>query len=48
LGHDIARFLGGIQLPRGVALLQGAPPRTDTERDLVRRMHEAKQTIGVA
>jgi hypothetical protein len=43
LGHDIARFLGGIQLPRGVALLQGAALRTDTERDLVRRMHEAKR-----
>lgn len=48
LGHDIARFLGGIQLPRGVALLLGAAPTTDTERDLVRRMHEAKQSIGVA
>jgi hypothetical protein len=46
LGHDIARFLGGILLPRGVALLEGASPTTDAEKDLVRRMREAKQRLG--
>jgi hypothetical protein len=42
LGDDIRRFVGGIDLPRVAELLDGAVPADDTERDFVRRIHEAE------
>jgi hypothetical protein len=44
LGEDVRRFLGTIKLARAVELLDGASPRDDAERDLVRRI---KATRGM-
>ena len=38
LGDDMARFVGAVNLHRAYALLQGAEPATDEERDLARRI----------
>jgi hypothetical protein len=37
----VQRFLGDILLPRGLELLNGAPPMDGAEEDLVRRIREA-------
>jgi hypothetical protein len=41
LGDDVKRFLGVTKLPRAVALLRGAEPANDTERDLAERLRGA-------
>jgi hypothetical protein len=40
LGDDMRRFVAGVTLDRVAELLGGAAPTDDTERDLVRRLHE--------
>lgn len=42
LGNDMSRFLGGIDLIRAIAILGGAKPRDEGERDLTRRMKESE------
>lgn len=42
LGTDVARFLAGVDLNRAIALIDGAEPENDVERDLLSRIHEAK------
>ncbi len=48
LGADVARFLNGIELPRAVALLAGAPAASAAEADLVRRVQETRELGGLA
>ena len=48
LGRDVARFLGLTSLPRAVDLLNGARPVSAAERDLVRRIHDARKRGGAA
>lgn len=48
LGRDVARFLGLIPLPRAVELIDGAKPRNDAERDLTRRIQDAKARGGLS
>jgi hypothetical protein len=38
LGEDMAKFVGGVGLKRAYAILDGAKPMTDEEKDLKRRM----------
>ena len=42
LGRDMGRFLGTTSLPRAVELLKGDKPGSEAERDLVRRIDDAK------
>ncbi len=46
LGRDVARFLGATSLTRSVELLGGAVPADDAERDLVRRINDARARGG--
>jgi hypothetical protein len=41
LGDDVKRFLGATPLDRAVQLLEGAPARNETERDLAERLRGA-------
>jgi hypothetical protein len=41
LGESVRRFLGSINLPRAIALLDGEKPRNDAERDFCRRLEES-------
>ena len=41
LGDDVQRFLGEVNLYRAMDLLDGEPPATEAEEDLVRRIAEA-------
>jgi hypothetical protein len=41
LGEDVARFLGTIDLPRALKLMDGAKPANPAEADLVRRLGRA-------
>ena len=47
LGRDMGRFLGTTSLPRAVDLLKGDRPVSDAERDLVRRIEDAKARGGM-
>jgi hypothetical protein len=40
LGDDVARFLGGVDLHRTMALLDGNPAQSEAESDLLRRIAE--------
>ncbi|MBX7168118.1 MAG: hypothetical protein K1X74_17415 [Pirellulales bacterium] len=40
LGQEMQRFLGGLALERAIALLDGAEPSNDVERDVVRRIRD--------
>jgi hypothetical protein len=40
LGDDVARFLGSVPLHRALALMAGASPVTEAERDLQRRIKQ--------
>ena len=46
LGDDMSRFLGAINLHRGIELLTGKAPVSDVERDLVRRLNDAERRAG--
>lgn len=46
LGDDVSRFLGAIDLNRAIALLDGAKPRNEIERDLCRRIEENDRVRG--
>jgi hypothetical protein len=46
LGDDIRRFVGGIELRRALALLDGAVPSDATEEDFVRRVRETEQVMA--
>jgi len=48
LGNDMVRFLGATSLHRAVQLLDGATPTSETERDLLRRITDARQRIGLS
>lgn len=40
LGNDVHRFLNGISLHRADELMDGARPKNDAEKDLMRRLNE--------
>ncbi len=40
LGSDVERFLGTVKLGRALELMAGAPPTSDSERDVLRRFDE--------
>lgn len=42
LGEDVARLLGSISIPRSAALLTGANPNNDLERDFVARTNRLR------
>ncbi len=46
LGEDVRRFLGNLNLARAVALLGGAAPLDEAERDLVKRIESARGMIA--
>jgi hypothetical protein len=41
LGEDVARFLGAVNLPRALNLIDGAKPANEAEADLARRLTQA-------
>ncbi|MFH1434510.1 MAG: hypothetical protein ABIJ56_02220 [Pseudomonadota bacterium] len=45
LGEDVARFLGKINLYRAIELLEGASCRNEAERDMLRRVREARPDL---
>lgn len=42
LGEDVGRWIGEVGLHRALGLLDGEEPRTAAEKDLLRRMEEAR------
>ena len=44
LGDEVRRFLGSVDLHRAVDLLSGEEPRTDGEKDLIRRIRANEPT----
>jgi hypothetical protein len=48
IGRDMVRFLGATSLNRAVELLDGGSAVGDAEKDLVRRMQDAKRRAGLA
>jgi len=48
LGDDVSRFLGEVSLHRAIALMEGAAPATDTERDVKRRIADVEELRGLA
>jgi len=48
LGEDVARFLGRVGLERVCALLSGAAPRGEAEKELARRLSELRDLVPVA
>ena len=46
LGRDMERFLGLVNLTRAVDLMNGVKPANDAERDLVRRIDDARKRGG--
>jgi hypothetical protein len=46
LGEDAWRFVGGISLHRVMELLDGGPPATSAEQDLVRRIEESDEATA--
>ncbi len=46
LGDDVRRFLGTVNLHRAMKLLDGDPPSTEAEEDLMRRIAEADRMVA--
>jgi hypothetical protein len=46
LGDDVRRFIGDIDLPRTLELLNGAAPATGAEEDMVRRIADIEGRVS--
>lgn len=45
LGEDVRRFLGSVDLPRALQLLEGAAPKGPAEADLVERLDALREVL---